>query len=344
MKKLFKSCKQSLPLSVSVFALLLSGLFASCDGPGKATESEDVSRMSLPTASAPTSLPYSGNLVEVRTEHMNFIMPDEIPSGWTTFRYYNESKLTHFMLIDKLPVFEGKQITKESFKEVPGIFHDAMDLINEGKAVEGFAEFSRLPAWFPQIVFKGGVGLVSPGETAQTTVFVEPGTYIVECYVKTAGKFHPMSKQLIVKKETSDGTSPTPTLNVEVSREGGIELKDEPTAGLHTIAVHFENQGPHENFMGHDVHLASLKENTDVAALNDWMNWAEPQGLNTPAPASFLGGAQEMPAGNTAYFTVFLKPGRYAFVSEVPEPSGKGMLKTFTVPNLKEAVKGVASQ
>ena len=344
MEKLIKSYGQSLGLPVSIFALLLAGLFTSCDGAGKAAESGDVSQMSASSANAPVPLPFTGNLVEVKTEHMNFIMPDDIPSGWTTFRYHNKSKLTHFMLIDKLPVFEGKQITKENFKEVPGIFYDAMDLINEGKAEEGFAEFSRLPAWFPQIVFKGGVGLVSPGETAQTTVFIEPGTYVVECYVKTAGKFHPMSKELIVKEESSDGTPPTPTLNVAISRDGGIELKDEPTAGLHTIAVHFEDQGPHEHFMGHDVHLVSLEENTDIAALNGWMSWADPRGLNTPAPASFLGGAQEMPAGNTAYFTVFLKPGRYAFISEVPEPSSKGMLKTFAVPYTKDAGKRVANK
>ncbi len=93
------------------------------------------------------------------------------------------------MLVDKLPVVDGKQITYADFSNIPPVFRDAMDLINVGKSAEGFAEFSRLPSWFSEIIFSGGVGLVSPGETAQTTIYVDPGTYVVECYVKTSGIF-----------------------------------------------------------------------------------------------------------------------------------------------------------
>ena len=62
------------------------------------------------------------------------------------------------------------------------------------------------------------------------------------------------------------------------------------------------------------------------------MDWTQPTGLETPAPAEFLGGTHEMPAGGRAYFTVRLEPGRYAWIAEVPSPVEKGMLKTFTVP------------
>ncbi len=277
------------------------------------------------------NLPVFGNLVEVKTTGMNFILPEEIPSGWTTFRYSNESPLTHFMLVDKLPVVEGKQITYADFGNIPPVFRDAMDLINKGKAEEGFAEFSRLPSWFSEIIFSGGVGLVSPGETAQTTIYVEPGTYVVECYVKTGGIFHPMTKQVIVKESSLSQSPPTSTLDLAISREGGIEMPSEVKAGLQTIAVHFKDQGPHEHFLGHDVHLVKLEQHTDLEKLNSWMTWTIPDGLNTPAPVKFLGGAQEMPAGGTAYITVDLKPGNYAWIAEVPDPQSKNMLKTFTV-------------
>ena len=344
MKKQLKSYGSSSRLSVSFFAMLLAVLFISCDERNKAAKSEDVSHMSVSTTSAPASLPYTGNLVEVKTEHMNFIMPDKIPSGWTTFRYHNQSNLTHFIALDVLPVVEGEQKTIEDFSEVAPVFVDAMDLINEGRAEEGFAEFGRLPAWFPEIVFWGGVGLVSAGETAQTTLYLEPGVYLAECYVKTAGKFHPMVKQFIVTEESTNASPPEPTLNLTLTKEGGIEIDKDVTPGLHTIAVHFKDQAVYENFMGHDVHLAKIGGEQDLAALNGWMNWADPQGLNTPAPATFLGGAQQMPAGNTAYFTVDLKPGRYAFVSEVPNPSSKGLLKSFRVPLAKDAGKRVATK
>lgn len=108
---------------------------------------------------------------------------------------------------------------------------------------------------------------------------------------------------------------------------------------MHTIAVHFKDQAVHENFLGHDVNLVKLEENTDLEALARWINWADPKGLETPAPATFLGGSQQMNAGNTAYFTVNLKPGRYAWIAEVPDPASKGMLKTFTVPVGKDTGK-----
>ncbi len=284
------------------------------------------------------TFPAYGNLVEVRTTGMNFILPAEIPSGWTTFRYSNESPFTHFMLVDKLPVVEGKQITYADFGEIAAVFRDAMDLINVGKSEEGFAKFSKLPAWFSKVIFSGGVGLVSPGETAQTTIFVEPGTYVVECYVKTNGVFHPMSKQVIVKESSLNQTPPIASLELEISREGGIEMPAEIMAGQQTIAVHFKDQGPHEHFLGHDVHLVKLEENTDTGKLNSWMTWATPEGLNTPAPVKFLGGAQEMPAGATAYIAVDLKPGNYAWIAEVPDPKSKNMFKTFSVTDSSPAL------
>ncbi|MEP6262690.1 MAG: hypothetical protein ABJ092_14035 [Gillisia sp.] len=276
-------------------------------------------------------LPVFGNLVEVKSTGMNFILPDEIPSGWTTFRYSNVSPVTHFMLMDKLPVVNGKQITYTDFGHIAPIFGEAMQLINEGKAEKGFAEFSKLPSWFSDIIFSGGVGLVSPGETAQTTIYVEPGTYVVECYVKTNGIFHPMTKQLIVRESFLNILTPKATIDLEISREGGIEMPEEVQAGLQTIAVHFKDQVSHEHFMGHDVHIVKLEKDTDLVKLNSWMTWTTPDGLNTPAPVKFLGGAQEMPAGSTAYITVDLKPGKYALIAEVPDPASKNMLKTFTV-------------
>ena len=73
-----------------------------------------------------------------------------------------------------------------------------------------------------------------------------------------------------------------------------------------------------------------LEDDTDLAALGDWMNWIS--GLQTPAPAEFLGGTHEMPAGKTAYFSALLTPGRYALIAEVPDPAAKGMLLTFSIP------------
>ncbi|HET8855032.1 MAG TPA: hypothetical protein VFM60_03815 [Salinimicrobium sp.] len=313
-----------------LFAALLLTVCTSCNQEKKSTHPHEMN-MGKTAVVKEMSFPEPANLVEVKTTGMNFILPDTIASGWTSFRYTNESTWEHFMLIDKLPVVEGKQIIYDDFEQVTLVFNDAMNLINKGQAEKGFAEFSRLPSWFSKIIFSGGVGIISPGETAQTTVYVEPGTYLVECYVKTEGIFHPMKKQVIVKESAANEVPPTAQVNLNISKDGGIEMKEEPVAGLQTIAVHFVDQGTHEHFLGHDVHLVKLEKDADLEALNSWMTWTTPEGLNTPAPVRFLGGAQEMPAGKTAYITVNLEPGNYAWISEVPNPASKNMLKRFSV-------------
>ena len=52
-------------------------------------------------------------------------------------------------------------------------------------------------------------------------------------------------------------------------------------------------------------------------------------GLGEPAPATFVGGVHEMPAGYTAFFTVDLEPGRYAWIAE--SGAARGMVEEFTV-------------
>ena len=142
-----------------------------------------------------------------------------------------------------------------------------------------------------------------------------------------------MVHELTVTEESSGAPEPRATLAITLSSERGIEVEGDPTPGQHTVAVHFEDQQVHENFVGHDVHLVRLEHDTDIEELAIWMDWTQPTGLETPAPAEFLGGTHEMPAGSKAYLAVRFEPGRYAWIAEVTNPAEKGMLKTFTVPS-----------
>jgi hypothetical protein len=276
------------------------------------------------------------NVIEIITENMDFQMKDTIPSGWNTFRYKNQSTQTHFVLIDKYP--EGKT-SADAEKVVAPVFDKAMKLINEGKTEEGFAEFANLPEWFSEVVFMGGVGLVSPGQTAETTLSLKPGKYMMECYVKMEnGIFHTsmgMTKDLVVSDMNSGNTEPSADIEIEISGSEGITYTDSIGMGKHTFSVLFKDQKPHENFVGHDVNLVKIEEGGSLEALESWMNWADPKGLIEPAPAGikFMGGTNDMPAGSKGYFHAELEPGNYVLISEVPAPSTKNMMKTFIVKN-----------
>lgn len=309
--------------------LLFAALAGSACAPEEAPDTEV--REAAGTASAE-------GVVEIVARGLTFEAPDTIRSGWTTFRLRNESGMTHFALIDAMPPGYG---VEEHQEQLAPAFQKGMDLLNAGDVEAAMAAFGEIPEWFGQVVFAGGPGLVAPGGTAETTVFLEPGTYVIECYVKTDGIFHSynpdpstygMVHELTVTRDSSDAPEPEADLRVTISTERGIEFEGEPAPGDHVVAVHFESQGPHENMIWHDVNLARLEQDTDLAVLAAWMDATSPAGLETPAPVAFVGGTNELPAGETAYVHVTLEPGRYAWVSEVPRPDEKGMLRVFEVP------------
>lgn len=274
------------------------------------------------------------NVIEIITKNMDFQMPDTIPSGWVTFRYKNMSPQTHFFLIDKYP--DG--ITLQNvIDEVGPPFDNGMKLINEGKVEEGYAEFGKLPEWFGEAKYLGGSGLVSSNHVSQTTVKLNPGYYIFECYVKMSnGVFHSsmgMEKAVVVSETDSGNTEPKADIAIDISSTEGIVFNDSISAGNHTFSVFYKDQIVHENFLGHDINLAKLDDTANLDDLNNWMDWSNPKGLIEPAPKGvvFLGGLNNMSKEDKGYFTANLDPGRYVLISEVPNPASKNMLKIFVV-------------
>ena len=177
----------------------------------------------------------------------------------------------------------------------------------------------------------GGAGLTAIGKSSETTIKLDPGSYVMECYLKTKeGKFHGelgMIRPVTVTKEVSKMVEPKDA-DIEINLSNlKLEVNGNLSSGEHTVAVHF-NEQPAIG-LGNDVHLVRLNDNTDLNKVIEWMDWMNIDGLRTPAPAEFLGGTQEMPAGNTSYFNVELTPGRYAWISEIN--ADKGMVKEFRI-------------
>jgi hypothetical protein len=284
-----------------------------------------------------TPEPDAVGVVEVVARGLTLEAPSELPSGWTTFRFVNESPMVHFAVIERVPDGQGLESQQ---REVAPVFQEGLDLLASGETDAAMARFGELPEWFGEIVFFGGPGLTSPGLTSEATVDLSPGTYLIECYVKTAGIFHSynpdpgvfgMVHEFTVTSEASDRPEPIGDVRLEISAESGMTLDGPPAVGRQTFAVTFADQTVHENFVGHDVHLARISPDADLEALEQWMDWSRPDGLQTPSPVEFVGGLNEMPAGTTGYFTVTLESGDYVLISEVPGTSAKGLLRRFTV-------------
>lgn len=276
----------------------------------------------------------SESVINITTNVMDINMPDSISSGWHTFKYHNNSKDVHLILFDKYP--EGKTI-KDAEHEVIPVFQKGMDLIMEEKPEEGFKEFDKLPAWFFDVVYSGGIGLISPGQIVETTLKLDPGYYVVECYVKMPnGMFHTtmgMSTKLIVTDEISEQKELNADVNIQISGDEGITFSEPFKKGNQIVSVFFVDQKLHENFLGHDINLVKLDDGADISVLENWINWANPNGLVSPPPHgfTFLGGVNDMPGGNKGYFKANLDLGNYVLIAEVPNAQSKNMLKTFSI-------------
>jgi hypothetical protein len=311
----------------SALAALAAGLFLlqGCDQGQKVKEE---------TATVPVAQP---NVVEIRAVGMTFEGSSEIPSGWTTFKFVNASSMIHFAMIDVPP--EG--VTAQIFTDTVGqYFQDAMDGMNAGDEEAVNAAFGKFPAWIGDLGRHGGPGFLSPGLTGETIVYLEPGNYFFECYVKTNGVFHTTSPgdgkigmmlEFTVTDEKTDAPEPTASATLAMSNSGMEIVDGALKAGTNTIRVDFVEQQALPSFVGNDVHIMRVENDESISKASAWLDWRTKDGLEDPSPVIFLGGINDMPEGSHSYFTVDLQPGTYAFIAEVPNPQEAGFVLPFTV-------------
>ncbi|WP_421806559.1 hypothetical protein [Flagellimonas sp.] len=310
----------------NLFALcLIITTLAACKSKEKETREE-------------TTIPKKSSLelgdVHITTKSMEFFVVDTLYSGWNTLTYENLSPEVHFVMMDLYP--DGVTIQNTKNELLPP-FDDGMRYIMEEKMDSAMAAFGKLPEWFQQVKFLGGTGLVSPRTTAKSTIHLEPGQYIMECYVKMFnGEWHTshgMLKEIIVLEEATDLNPPKPTANISISSTNGLILNDSISSGKNIFQTDFIDQKVYENFVGHDINLVRYESTASLDSLIQWMNWMDPRGLRTPAPKgfTFLGGMNNLPAESKGYFEADLAPGKYVLISEVPAADKKNLLYKFSI-------------
>jgi len=277
------------------------------------------------------------NIVQIRAVGLTLEGPSEIPSGWTTFRFENTSDMIHLVMIDVPP--KGVD-AKRMATELVLPYQNYMDALNADNHEAAKAVLETFPAWNVDLHFMDGPGFLSAHMTSGATVFLEPGFYILECYVKTGGVWHTynpdpdalgMVLELQVTDEKSGGKEPTANLSLDISNTGYEVTSGAMTAGHNVVKVTFVEQQVHENFLGNDVHIVRMESEADMKNAVVWLDWRGKSGLETPTPVTFYGGLNDMPVGATGYFSVDLEPGNYAFIAEVPTANEKGFVLSFAI-------------
>ncbi len=157
--------------------IVLAAGLAACQ-PADRAEVEDAASEAAAEASS------EAHVVEVIARDFAFDAPNQIRSGWTTFRMTNAGEQEHFLYIYRLP--ENK--TYQQFQEEAMVpFFRVWEQYASGGIDRAEAEAglgSEIPGgFFTELEPSGGPALTEPGETSQATLRLEPGTYVMECYV-----------------------------------------------------------------------------------------------------------------------------------------------------------------
>jgi len=278
------------------------------------------------------------NTLEIYAAGMRFRGGNTISSGWTTIRLQNQDDMLHFAMLVRLP--DG--VTANMYSDDLGAkFQRGYELMLEGRNEEVAAVFGSIPEWVTKMSYHGGPGFISGNGSSESTQYLEPGNYILECYIKSNGIFHSYSPEpgklamlLPLKVTDTPGNMAEPKANATLTiNEAGIQLTEgDLKTGKNSIRVNFDTQIRFPSFVGQDVHILRIDTEADIQAALDWMDWQKPAGLLVPSPVTFIGGINDvMPAGSTAYFSADLSPGRYAFIGETPDADEKGLLLEFEI-------------
>lgn len=310
-----------------LYLILLASVVA-CGPP--ATEEKATSEPQVASEKVAPEGPAEPGVIKVVADDFSFTAPPTFPSGWVTLRFENRGAEPHFLFMVDLP--EGV-IFDDYAAEVAQPFNEYYAKYRSGELDQAaFIEqlTAVVPEWFMTARRAGGPGFTSPGEVSETTIYLEPGNYTMECYVRTMAEddtFHGkqgMLRPLIVTDEPSGRPEPEADIDIRLSNYE-LAVEGDLTAGKHVVRVTAE-EAP-EGLITHNVHLVRLDEETSGEDVAAWMDWVD--AMVPPAPATFLGGAGQASPGPASYFTVNLEPGRYAWVSE--DYGRRGMVHEFTV-------------
>ena len=225
-------------------------------------------------------------VITVHAKDFAFEMPKAIPAGPTTFRLVNDGKEFHHLSIIKLE--QGKTFAD---------FTEAM----KGKP----------PEW---AVAVGGPNAAVPGQTIAATIDMQPGNYVVVCFIPSPGETAPHAMKGMIAPLTVTaggvtqagavtGPDPKPDLHL-VMKEYGYQFSKPVTAGKHTI--HVMNEGAQD----HEAVMLRMNPGKRITDFNEWVSGS----MKGPPPATTIDGIAGMATGRTAIFTADFTPGTYAII------------------------------
>ena len=234
------------------------------------------------------------NVVTITSTEYAFGMPDTIPAGLTTFRLVNQGKELHHASLVRLG--DGK--TAADF---------------QAGLAAAMKSHAPPPSW---MTFAGGPNAVTVGDTAIATGVLEPGQYVVVCWIPSLdgvphvlkGMLHPLTVTGAATARAEEAESPA-DVTMKLT-DYDFQLSSPLTHGKRVVRV--ENTGA----QAHEIVIAALAPGK---TFKDFVAW-EAGGEKGPLPTGeWLGGVTTLDAGRHAQFTATLQPGNYLLLCFWPD-------------------------
>jgi hypothetical protein len=252
-------------------------------------------------------------VVTVHAKDFGFTAPKTIPAGVTSFKLVNDGQMLHHLQILKLE--QGKTLADlQAAMKNPG----------------------PPPAW---LVSVGGPNAAVPGNTIEATLNLEPGNYLIACFIPSPGDPTPHVMKGMIQPLTvtaasgvaqsgaSSADAPTPAVHL-VLKDYGFALSKPLHAGKNVI--HVMNEGPQD----HEAVLVKLAPGKHIVDVNAWVT---KESMKGPPPGMPIDGMASLAKGRTGIFTANLTPGSYGLICFAPdakdgkEHSVHGMTSEFVV-------------
>jgi uncharacterized cupredoxin-like copper-binding protein len=249
-------------------------------------------------------------VVRLVARNFAFTTPATMPSGLVRLRVINRGTVPHYARIVRLD--EGKTLADFQAWRKTGV---------------------RPPSWYVPV---GGPAPISPGDSAEAAVMLAPGRHIIFCTYPMPGgtSVHldsGMVREVTVAKAGAV-TSPNASINALdtdatlVLGEFGFSPLPPLRAGRRQFRVTNAGSLPHQ---------ALLVRLPNGVTENDELEWFRGN-YSRNRPGAPAGGLLEVKPGETSWFSVWLKPGRYlficGFVAGATRHFDKGMTRVVDVP------------
>jgi hypothetical protein len=210
-----------------------------------------------------------------------FDAPAEVPAGLRHIIYQNNGTQIHESMLVKLPV---------------------------GMTPDDFVAEVKEGSLFPRGALDySGPGLMSPGETVEVWLNVDPGQYILICWNDGHAKSTPV-RPFKVGYQIADDNAPREDVVLKLA-DYKFELDRPLRKGIQVIRV--ETSGPNM----HEADIFRLHPGKTLADVNEWRK----HNVGGPAPADAMGGALDShDIRRVTWLRKNFIPGRYILHCEMP--------------------------